>query len=86
MCWEAELVEHLVASAVPVAAVMPMSSGESLRIVESIENLAFHLTDKAIWRGTESIAEGSVGQGLAELHSSADRLGSVPRHDTLHDA
>jgi len=56
-----------------------------LRVVESIENLAFHLTDKAIWRGTESIAEGWVEQGLAELRSSADRLGSVPRHDTLPD-
>ena len=44
------------------------------RVVESIKNLAFHLTDKAGWRGTESLAEGWVESGLADLRAAADQL------------
>lgn len=45
-----------------------------LRVVESIGNLAFHLTDKAGWRGTETLDEGWVENGLADLRASADQL------------
>ncbi len=45
-----------------------------LRVVESIENLAFHLTEKAAWRGTETLREGWVEDGLAELRASANQL------------
>jgi Ser/Thr protein kinase RdoA (MazF antagonist) len=45
-----------------------------LRVVESIRNLAFHLTDKAAWRGTESLGEGWVENGLVDLRVSADQL------------
>ena len=36
-----------------------------LRVVESIRHLAFHLTDKTGWRGTETLGEGWVENGLA---------------------
>lgn len=45
-----------------------------LRVVESIENLAFHLTEKAVWRGTETLGEGWIEDGLTELRLSAERL------------
>jgi len=45
-----------------------------LRVVESIENLAFHLIEKAAWRGTETLTEGWVDDGLAELRASAGQL------------
>lgn len=45
-----------------------------IRIVEVIENLAFHVTEKVLWRGRESLGEGWVADGVAELRSAADRL------------
>ncbi len=45
-----------------------------LRVVESIKNLAFHLTEKTRWRGTETLGEGWVEDGLAGLRASADQL------------
>jgi Ser/Thr protein kinase RdoA (MazF antagonist) len=45
-----------------------------LRVVELIRHLAFHLTDKTAWRGTESLGEGWVENGLADLRTSVDRL------------
>ena len=45
-----------------------------LRVVESIRHLAFHLTEKARWRGTETLGEGWVEDGLAGLRASADQL------------
>ena len=44
------------------------------RVVESVRNLAFHLTDKTSWRGTESLAEGWVDDVLADLRAAADQL------------
>lgn len=45
-----------------------------LRVVESIKNLAFHLTDKTSWRGTESLGEGWVDAGVADLRVLAEQL------------
>lgn len=45
-----------------------------LRVVEVIANLAFHLTDKTAWRGTESLGEGWVEGGLTDLRALADQL------------
>lgn len=45
-----------------------------LRVVGSIENLAFHLTEKTAWRGSETLAEGWVEDGLADLRASAAQL------------
>jgi Ser/Thr protein kinase RdoA (MazF antagonist) len=45
-----------------------------LRVVECIRHLAFHLTDKPEWRGTESLGEGWVDKGLADLRGAAQRL------------
>jgi Ser/Thr protein kinase RdoA (MazF antagonist) len=38
-----------------------------LAVAGLIENLAFHLIDKPAYRGTESLAEGWVDEGLTEL-------------------
>lgn len=45
-----------------------------LRVVETIGNLAFHLSEKAAWRGTESRGEGWIEAALADLRTSAERL------------
>jgi len=42
--------------------------------VESIGNLAFQLTEKAAWRGTESLGEGCAEDCLADLRTSATQL------------
>jgi Ser/Thr protein kinase RdoA (MazF antagonist) len=45
-----------------------------VRVVELIRDLAFDLTDKPGWRGTESLGEGWIEIGLANLRASADQL------------
>lgn len=42
-----------------------------VQVVEVIGKLTFHLTDKAIWRGTESLGEGWVEGCLTELRALA---------------
>jgi Ser/Thr protein kinase RdoA (MazF antagonist) len=45
-----------------------------LRVIESIGNLAFDLTEMAAWRGTESLDEGWLEDGLADLRTLAGHL------------
>lgn len=45
-----------------------------LTVVETIGNLAFHLTEKSAWRGTETLTEGWVDGCLDALRTAADQL------------
>lgn len=84
-CLATPFAEAFLAGYVEVRAVKPadMEALPWLRVVESIENLAFHLTEKAVWRGTETLGEGWIEDGLAELRSSADRLIMTDRSGNL---
>ena len=45
-----------------------------LSVVASVENLRFHLIDKAAWRGTQSREEGWVASELDSLRAAGRRL------------